>query len=53
MQLYGEMAFISYHFHWSFSEVMSLEHGERKRWCEEISKINRKLSNESENIFSV
>ncbi len=27
---------------------MSLSHQERIRWCNEISKINRKLSNEPE-----
>lgn len=30
-----------------------VEHGERRRWCEEISRINRKLSDEPENIFAV
>jgi hypothetical protein len=43
-RLYEEVAFIAYHFHWPFAEVMSLEHRERHRWCEEISKINKKLS---------
>lgn len=44
--LYEEVAFIAYHFHWPFDEVMNLEHYQRRRWCEEISKINRKLSSE-------
>jgi hypothetical protein len=52
-QLYEEMAFIAYHFHWSHAELMNVEHGERRRWCEEISRINRKLSNEPENIFAI
>jgi uncharacterized protein DUF6760 len=47
------MAFIAYHFHWSHAELMNVEHGERRRWCEEISRINRKLSNEPENIFAI
>lgn len=45
-RLYEEVAFIAYHFHWSFADVINLEHGERRRWCEEISKINKKLSSE-------
>ena len=45
-RLYEEVAFIAYHFHWSFAEIMNLEHRERRRWCEEISKINHKLSSE-------
>lgn len=42
-QLYEEMAFIAYHFHWSYAELMEMEHAERRRWCEQISKINQKL----------
>ena len=47
------MAFIAYHFHWSHEELMNAEHRERRRWCEEISRINRKLSEAPENIFEV
>jgi hypothetical protein len=43
LQLYEEMAFIAYHFHWTNTELMNLEHGERRRWCGEISAINRRL----------
>jgi hypothetical protein len=39
-----EMAFISYYFHWGEDEVMKLEHQARRRWCEEISSINKDLS---------
>lgn len=46
--LYEEVAFIAYHFHWSHEEIMNLEHRERQRWCEEISKINRRLSGEKQ-----
>jgi hypothetical protein len=38
------MAFISYYFHWSGQEVMNMEHALRRRWCEEISSINRSLN---------
>jgi len=47
-RLYEEVAFIAYHFHWSYEEIMDMEHKERQRWCEEISKINKKLSGEKE-----
>lgn len=43
-ELYREMSFISYYFHWSESEVMKLEHVQRRKWCEEISMINRSLN---------
>ncbi|MCL1823000.1 MAG: hypothetical protein FWG44_02235 [Oscillospiraceae bacterium] len=38
------MSFISYYFHWSNSEVESLEHNVRRRWCSEISSINTALT---------
>ena len=41
--LYEEMAFIAYHLHWSHGVLMEMEHGERRRWCREVSRINRKL----------
>lgn len=42
--LYEEMAFIAHHFHWSHGDLMQLDHAERRRWCQEISAINRKLN---------
>ena len=42
-RLYEELAFISYYFHWPYEEVMNLDHLERRRWCEEVSKINKRL----------
>lgn len=41
--LYEEMAFIASHFHWGRDDLMALEHRERRRWCREISAINRTL----------
>jgi len=49
--LYEEMAFIAYHFHWSYGELMQLEHSERRRWCREISSINRNLDGTPANPF--
>ncbi|MBQ1500538.1 MAG: hypothetical protein IIZ38_19705 [Sphingomonas sp.] len=52
-QLYGEMAFIAYHFHWPSAELMALEHAERRRWCREISDINRRLDERPADPFAV
>lgn len=54
-KIYEEAAFIAYHFHWSHDHIMELEHRDRRRWCEEISKINRSLNDEPEknNPFDV
>ncbi|HMK56404.1 MAG TPA: DUF6760 family protein [Dissulfurispiraceae bacterium] len=47
-RIYEEVAFIAYHFRWSHEEIMQMEHRERLRWVEEISKINRRLGDEKE-----
>jgi hypothetical protein len=41
-RLVGEVAFVSYHFHWPHDEVMALEHADRRRWVAEISAINER-----------
>jgi hypothetical protein len=47
-RLREEMAFLAYHFHWSYREILALEHGERRRWCEEISSIHRRQAEREE-----
>jgi hypothetical protein len=51
--LYEEMAFIARHFHWSHSDLMQLDHRERRRWCREISATNRALDGEPVNPFEI
>ena len=51
--LYEEMAFIAHHFHWSHGELMALDHRERRRWCREISAINRALDGAPANPFEI
>lgn len=45
-QLYEEVAFISYHFHWPLNQVMDLEHADRRSWVEHISVINTQTNAE-------
>jgi hypothetical protein len=42
--LHEEVAFIAYHFHWSFAEIMNLEHFDRRQWVKEISAINQRMN---------
>ena len=42
-ELYEEIAFVAFHFHWSEREVMQMEHRDRRRWVTEISKLNRRI----------
>lgn len=45
-RLHEEIAYVAYHFHWSLDEILDLEHRTRKRFVEEIAKINERLSEE-------
>jgi Family of unknown function (DUF6760) len=42
--LYEEVAFVAFHFHWPPAAILELEHGERRRWVEQISAINQRMN---------
>jgi hypothetical protein len=46
-QLYEEVAFVAYHFHWQPEAVLNLDHSERRRWVNEISVINQRMNEAS------
>ncbi|WP_409970102.1 hypothetical protein RFF05_09840 [Bengtsoniella intestinalis] len=46
-ELFQEVGFVSYYFHWSQSDVLNMEHAMRRRWCQEISNINSALTAQS------
>ncbi|MFO0622138.1 MAG: DUF6760 family protein [Polyangia bacterium] len=43
-QLYREVAYIAYHFHWPLEDVLNMEHDERHIWLREIARINREIN---------
>jgi hypothetical protein len=43
-QLFEEVAYIAYHFHWDRDSILDMTHLERRRWVDEIAAINRRLS---------
>jgi hypothetical protein len=45
-RIYEEVAFIAYYLHWPADQILGLDHRERRRWCEEVSRINRRLNDE-------
>jgi hypothetical protein len=49
-RLAEEVAYIAYHFHWPLEQILALEHGDRRRWAEEISRINERMNEESGNL---
>lgn len=42
-QLRSEVAFIAYHFHWSYDEITSMPHRERIEWVNQVSAINKRI----------
>jgi hypothetical protein len=42
-RLHEEVAYVAYHFHWALDEILDLEHPTRRRFVEEIAKINERL----------
>ena len=45
-RLFEEIAYIAYHFHWPLDEILDLEHPLRRRFVEEIARINRRRAEE-------
>jgi hypothetical protein len=43
-RIYQEVAYIAYHFHWAYDDVLDMEHRERQIWIREISEINREIN---------
>jgi hypothetical protein len=43
-QLYEELAYVAYHFHWPLQELLDLEHQVRLRYAAEIDRINARMS---------
>jgi hypothetical protein len=42
--LHEEIAYVAYHFGWGLDQIIDLEHPTRRRFVEEIAKINRRLA---------
>jgi hypothetical protein len=45
------VAYIAYHFHWPYAQLMSMDHGERRQWVAQVASINRGLSEGAESPF--
>ncbi|MGH8990918.1 MAG: DUF6760 family protein [Acidimicrobiia bacterium] len=37
--LYEEVAYVAFHFHWAFDDILDLEHPLRKRFVAEIGRL--------------
>ena len=45
--LFEEVAFIAYYFHWPYEQIMRMEHRERRRWVDEVARINTRLNEQT------
>jgi hypothetical protein len=43
-RLFEEVAYLAYHFHWPYDQIMQLDHRERQHWVREVAKINQRLN---------
>ncbi|HWD72505.1 MAG TPA: DUF6760 family protein [Actinomycetota bacterium] len=43
-RLYEEMTYVAYYLHWPLEEILDLEHSLRRRFVDEIGRINHRLS---------
>ena len=42
-RLHEEVAYVAYHFHWGLDALLDLEHADRRRYVEEIGRINTRV----------
>jgi hypothetical protein len=42
--IFKEVAFLAYHFHWDRKSLLDLSHCERHHWVREVSEINEKIN---------
>ena len=42
--VFKEVAFVAYHFHWSRDSILEMSHKERHTWVKEISTINEQIN---------
>ena len=41
-RLFEEIAYVAYHLHWSFEELLDLEHPVRRTLVENVDQLNRR-----------
>ena len=42
-RLYEEIAYIAHHWHWSYDQIMLMDHSERRGWVDQIADIYARL----------
>jgi hypothetical protein len=44
-----EVAYLAFHFHWSYEQIMAMEHPERQQWVTQVAQINQRLNEQNKN----
>lgn len=52
-ELFRQVSFIAYYFHWEEAQILEMPHLQRRKYCSEISRINRKANGERKNMFAI
>ncbi|HVN11589.1 MAG TPA: DUF6760 family protein [Kineosporiaceae bacterium] len=42
-RLHEEIAYVAYHFHWALDPLLDLEHADRRRYVDAISRMNQRV----------
>lgn len=43
-QLFQEVAYLAYYFHWPYAQIMDMNHFERLVWVDQVARINKRLN---------
>lgn len=43
-RLFEEVAYLSRYLHWSYDEVVRLDHRQRRRWVAQVATVNEALN---------
>jgi hypothetical protein len=46
-RLHEEVAYLAHHLHWSYDELMSMEHRDRRRWVDEVAKMQQRAGDDA------
>jgi hypothetical protein len=49
-RLFEEVTYVAYHLHWPMNEILDLDHDLRRRFIEEIARINKRLAEAAEEV---
>jgi hypothetical protein len=43
-RLIEEVAYVAFHLHWPYEQLMALDHLERRRWVEQVAELEQRAA---------